>query len=105
MSPFIDSVTKEKIVFIDKGPKEAKEMDSRFHMDKMEDSIGGGRKGLIYNKDDYEKVGRQFDAETIAALEAMEATMKAEEESIAAQKEGGKGADLAAPTEVMVTAE
>ena len=45
-------------------------------MDKMESSIGGGREGLIYSIADYEHVARKFDAETIAALEAMEASMK-----------------------------
>ena len=103
VSPFIDAVTKQKIVFIDKGLKEAQEMNERFQMDKMEESIGGGRQGLIYSKDDYEKIARQFDAETAAALEAMEAVMKAEAEAaLVVHKEGGKGgADVA---EVVVTA-
>ncbi len=79
VSPFIDSVTKQKIIFVDKGPKEKAEMDSRcawslgthlfnfqypsnrtrrFYMDKMEESIGGGVKDPVYNKDEYEKICR-----------------------------------------------
>lgn len=45
-------------------------------MDKMESSIGGGREGLIYSIEDYVHVAHKFDAETVAALEAMEASMK-----------------------------
>ncbi len=45
-------------------------------MEAMEDSIGGGHKGLLYNMAEYELVARKFDAETQAALDAMEESMK-----------------------------
>ena len=45
-------------------------------MEKMEDSIGGGRQGLIYSVADYEKFARQYDAEVEAELASMEANMK-----------------------------
>ncbi|GAX82158.1 hypothetical protein CEUSTIGMA_g9586.t1 [Chlamydomonas eustigma] len=70
VSPFIDPVTKQKIIFVDKGPKEQKEMGDRFNMEEMEEAIGGGVKRFVYNKDDYEKLCRKFDEETEASLKA-----------------------------------
>lgn len=75
VSPFIDPVTKQKINFIDKGKKEAEQMNALFHMDKMESEIGGGYPGLIYKRSEYEKICRAFDAEVEAELKAMEAAM------------------------------
>ena len=45
-------------------------------MEQMEDSIGGGRKGLIYSIVDYEKFAKQFDQEVEAEIAAMEASMQ-----------------------------
>ena len=73
VSPFIDPVTKQKIQFIDKGKKEAEQMNSLFFMDKMESEIGGGYPGLLYKKAEYEKICRAFDAEVENELRAMEA--------------------------------
>lgn len=75
VSPFIDPVTKQKIQFIDKGKKEADQMNSLFYMDKMESEVGGGYPGLFYKKAEYEPICRAFDAEVENELRAMEAVM------------------------------
>ena len=76
VSPFIDPVTKQKIQFIDKGKKEAEQMNSLFFMDKMESEIGGDYPGLLYQRSEYEKICRAFDAEVESELKAMEAAMR-----------------------------
>lgn len=74
--PFIDKVTQQKIMFIDKGPKEEEQMNARFAMDEMEVCVGGKREGQVYSMAEYEKTCRMFDEETSAELQAMQASME-----------------------------
>lgn len=40
-SPFIDPVTKQKIFFVEKNPREAAIMAEKFNMDQLEECLGG----------------------------------------------------------------
>eukprot|EP00195_Chlamydomonas_chlamydogama_P007148 CAMPEP_0202896822 /NCGR_PEP_ID=MMETSP1392-20130828/5743_1 /ASSEMBLY_ACC=CAM_ASM_000868 /TAXON_ID=225041 /ORGANISM="Chlamydomonas chlamydogama, Strain SAG 11-48b" /LENGTH=277 /DNA_ID=CAMNT_0049582305 /DNA_START=251 /DNA_END=1080 /DNA_ORIENTATION=+ len=77
VSPFIDPVTKQKINFIDKGPKEKAEMEERFHMNEMEECIGGGHPGYRFNLEEYEKQMLEVDAATEKELQEAEARLQA----------------------------
>mmetsp|Transcript_33152 Transcript_33152/g.98674 ORF Transcript_33152/g.98674 Transcript_33152/m.98674 type:complete len:293 (-) Transcript_33152:239-1117(-) len=77
VAPFIDPVTKEKIKFVDKGSKEAAQMQEKFDMSEMEKCVGGQRDGLLYDAAKYEEHCRKYDQEIQAELDAIESSMSA----------------------------
>lgn len=84
VQPFLDPVTKAKIVFVDKGAQEKEMMEARFDMSAMEQSMGGGLPGCAYDHAQYGERMRKHDAEVAAALRA------AESHGAAAAAGGGK---------------
>jgi hypothetical protein len=52
-SPFIDPVTKKKIAFVDKGPREALEMSERFELHTLDTHLGGSLKSNLFDLEQY----------------------------------------------------
>eukprot|EP00798_Chlamydomonas_sp_ICE-L_P017381 gene17381-23683_t len=78
VAPFIDSLTKSKIIFVDKNKHEKEQMESRFHMEKMEECMGGGHPGFMFNVDEYDPRMAEADAAADRELEAAVKAMQAE---------------------------
>ncbi|KAG2436734.1 hypothetical protein HXX76_006258 [Chlamydomonas incerta] len=71
VQPFIDPVTKQKIVFVDKGAKEKAEMDARFDLTQMEQCMGGALPNYAYDHDKYGSRMHEYDKEVAAELEKL----------------------------------
>ncbi|GFR40545.1 hypothetical protein Agub_g1118, partial [Astrephomene gubernaculifera] len=53
VQPFIDPVTKQKIVFVEKGAQGNAEMAARFPIDQVEQCMGGNLPGYAYDHDKF----------------------------------------------------
>ncbi|GLC58936.1 hypothetical protein PLESTB_001419200 [Pleodorina starrii] len=77
VQPFIDPVTKEKIVFIDKGSHEHDQMAARFDLDQIEQCMGGKLPGCAYSHDKFTAKMVEYDKEVAAELEQARLQMAA----------------------------
>ncbi|KAG2497600.1 hypothetical protein HYH03_004345 [Edaphochlamys debaryana] len=71
VQPFIDPVTKQKIVFVDKNSHEGAAMEERFDMEQIESCMGGKLQGHAYDQDKYGARMHEYDREVAAELEAV----------------------------------
>ncbi|GIL56368.1 hypothetical protein Vafri_11730 [Volvox africanus] len=78
VQPFIDPVTKEKIVFVDKGGHENAQMAARFDPDQLEQCMGGNMPGIAYDQDKYTDKMHEHDKAVAAELEQLRLQMAAE---------------------------
>lgn len=72
VSPFIDPVTKKKIGFVDKGPKEALEMSERFELHTLDSFLGGSLKSNLFDLEQYAQRMKVEDAAVASALRMVE---------------------------------
>lgn len=72
VSPFIDPITKKKIAFVDKGPKESAEMSARFELSTLERSLGGNLKSPLFDLETYGQRMKVEDAAVASALRLVE---------------------------------
>jgi hypothetical protein len=75
VAPFIDPVTKKKIYFIEPGAGGAATMASLFDMSGLEECMGGGVPGTVYDHGAY---GRRMEGEEVRMRAQIEALRAAE---------------------------
>ncbi|KAJ9509641.1 hypothetical protein QJQ45_011363 [Haematococcus lacustris] len=88
--PFVDVVTQQKILFVDKGATGEELMASHLHMEHMEECMGGRRPGLAFDLAEYEQRMLAFDKEVEDELAAAAAALG----SLGASQPNSSQADL-----------
>ncbi|KAL6760370.1 CRAL-TRIO domain-containing protein [Haematococcus lacustris] len=88
--PFVDVVTQQKILFVDKGATGEELMASHLHMEHMEECMGGRRPGLAFDLAEYEQRMLAYDKEVEDELAAAEAALR----SLGASQPNSSQADL-----------
>ncbi|PNH04045.1 Random slug protein 5 [Tetrabaena socialis] len=103
VQPFVDPVTKQKIVFIVKGPTEQGELAARFDLDQIETCMGG-RLEHAYDHEKYGMRMHEFDKEVAAELEHIRLQMDAAAAAADHQLAAADAQGLAEATEQLAVA-